>query len=74
MFVHTTGEGYLDGEQMTIQSGNFNAKFTLDKVAGAIDPSGIKIAKNGGNYQPGDVLKINGGNFDQFHDKYINKL
>ncbi len=64
MFVHTTGEGYLDGEQMTIQSGNFNATFTLDKVAGAIDPSGIKIAKNGGNYQPGDVLKVNGGNFD----------
>ena len=64
MFVHTTGEGYLDGEQMTIQSGNFDAKFNIDKVAGPIDPSGIKIAKNGGNYQPGDVLKINGGGFD----------
>ena len=64
MFVHTTGEGYLDGEQMTIQSGNFNATFTLDKVAGPIDVNGIKIAKNGGNYQPGDVLKINGGGFD----------
>ena len=64
MFVHTTGEGYLDGEQMTIQSGNFDAKFNIDKVAGPIDPSGIKIAKNGGNYQPGDVLKVNGGGFD----------
>tara|TARA_B100001250_G_scaffold355185_1_gene329526 strand:+ start:40 stop:2934 length:2895 start_codon:yes stop_codon:yes gene_type:complete len=64
MFVHTTGEGYLDGEQMTIQSGNFNAKFNIDKVAGAIDANGIKIAKNGGNYQPGDVLKVDGGGFD----------
>ena len=64
LFVHTTGTGYVVGDELTIQSGNFDAKFILDKVEGSIDPDGIKIAKNGGNYKDGDVLKVVGGGFD----------
>ena len=64
LFVHTTGTGYRVDDELTIQAGNFDAKFTLDMVEGSIDPDGIKIAKNGGNYKDGDVLKVVGGGFD----------
>ena len=64
LFVHTTGTGYVVGDELTIQNGNFDAKFTLDKVEGSIDPDGIKVVKPGGNYKDGDVLKIVGGGFD----------
>ena len=68
--VHTIGSGYKVGDEiyphMQGGSGSIagNGSFKLDMVAGAVDPNGIKIAKNGGNYQVGDVLKIVGGGFD----------
>ena len=64
LYVHTTGTGYVVGDELTIQSGNFDAKFTLDKVEGSIDPDGITVVKPGGNYKDGDVLKVVGGAFD----------
>ena len=68
--VHTIGSGYKVGDEIYphMQGGPGsiagNGSFKLDMVAGAIDPDGIKIVKNGGNYQIGDVLKVNGGGFD----------
>ena len=70
IFVHTTGTGYKVGDTIIPHMGAGgssiagNGSFKLDMVAGAIDADGIKIAKNGGNYQTGDVLKVNGGAFD----------
>ena len=70
MFVHTTGTGYKVGDTIIPHMGSGassiagNGSFKLDMVAGAIDADGIVIAKNGGNYQTGDVLKVNGGGFD----------
>ena len=68
--VHTIGSGYKVGDEIYphMQGGPGsiagNGSFKLDMVAGAIDADGIKIVKNGGNYQIGDVLKVNGGGFD----------
>ena len=68
--VHTIGSGYKVGDEIYphMQGGTGsiagNGSFKLDMVAGAIDADGIKIVKNGGNYQIGDVLKVNGGGFD----------
>ena len=70
LFVHTTGTGYKVGDTIIPHMGAGgssiagNGSFKLDMVAGAIDADGIVIAKNGGNYQTGDVLKVNGGGFD----------
>tara|TARA_B100000427_G_scaffold85900_1_gene70470 strand:- start:204 stop:827 length:624 start_codon:yes stop_codon:yes gene_type:complete len=70
IFVHTTGTGYKVGDTIIPHMGAGgssiagNGSFKLDTVAGAIDADGIKIVKNGGNYQTGDVLKVNGGGFD----------
>ena len=70
IFVHTIGTGYKVGDTIIphMQGGGSsiagNGSFKLDMVAGAIDADGIKIVKNGGNYQTGDVLKVNGGGFD----------
>tara|TARA_B100000287_G_scaffold1457_1_gene1427 strand:+ start:150 stop:3119 length:2970 start_codon:yes stop_codon:yes gene_type:complete len=70
IFVHTIGTGYKVGDTIIphMAGGGSsvagNGSFKLDMVAGAIDADGIVIAKNGGNYQTGDVLKINGGGFD----------
>lgn len=70
IFVHTTGTGYKVGDTIIPHMGSGgssiagNGSFKLDVVAGPIDPDGIKIVKNGGNYQTGDVLKVNGGGFD----------
>ena len=70
IFVHTTGTGYKVGDTIIPHMGAGgssiagNGSFKLDMVAGAIDADGIKIVKNGGNYQTGDVLKVNGGGFD----------
>jgi len=68
--VHTIGSGYKVGDEiyphMQGGAGSIagNGSFKLDMVAGAINADGIKIVKNGGNYQIGDVLKVNGGGFD----------
>ena len=70
IFVHTTGTGYKVGDTIIPHMGAGgssiagNGSFKLDMVAGAIDADGIKIVKNGSNYQTGDVLKVNGGGFD----------
>ena len=64
LFVHTTGTGYKAGEELTIQSGNFDAKFTLDAVWGKIEDGGIKINKRGNGYVVGDVYFVLGGSDD----------
>ena len=64
MFTHTTGTGYKVGEEMTIQAGGFNAKFTLDAVWGKIDEGGIRVNKRGVGYVVGDVYTVLGGSGD----------
>lgn len=70
IFVHTIGTGYKVGDIIIphIAGGGSsvagNGSFKLDKIAGAIDPGGIKIVDRGNGYQNGDVLKVNGGGFD----------
>ena len=70
IFVHTTGTGYKVGDTIIPHMGAGgssiagNGSFKLDMVAGAIDAGGIKIANNGGNYQVGDVLRVDAGGND----------
>ena len=64
MFTHTTGTGYKEGEELTIQSGNFDAKFKLDAVWGKIDEGGIRVNKRGVGYVVGDVYTVLGGSGD----------
>ena len=64
MFTHTTGTGYKEGEELTIQSGNFDAKFTLDAVWGKIQEGSIKVNKMGVGYVVGDVYTVLGGSGD----------
>ena len=64
MFTHTTGTGYKVGEEMTIQAGGFNAKFTLDAVWGKIQDGGITVNKRGTGYVEGDVYTVLEGSGD----------
>ena len=64
MFTHTTGTGYKEGEELTIQSGNFDAKFTLDAVWGKIQNGGITVNKRGTGYVEGDVYTVLNGSGD----------
>ena len=64
MFTHTTGTGYKVGEEMTIQAGGFNAKFTLDAVWGKIQDGGISVNKRGSGYVVGDVYTVLSGSGD----------
>ena len=64
MFTHTTGTGYKEGEELTIQSGNFDAKFTLDAVWGKIQDGGITVNKRGTGYVEGDVYTVLEGSGD----------
>jgi len=64
IFTHTTGTGYKDEEELTIQSGNFNAKFKLDAVWGKIQEDGIKVNTRGVGYVVGDVYVVLGGSGD----------
>ena len=64
MFTHTRGTGYKEGEELTIQSGNFNAKFTLDAVWGKIQDGGITVNKRGVGYVEGDVYYVLDGSGD----------
>ena len=64
MFTHTTGTGYKVGEEMTIQAGGFNAKFTLDAVWGKIQDGGISVNKRGFGYVTGDVYTVLNGSGD----------
>ena len=64
IFTHTTGTGYKEGEELTIQSGNFDAKFTLDAVWGKIQDGGISVNKRGTGYVEGDVYTVLEGSGD----------
>ena len=64
IFTHTTGIGYKEGEELTIQSGNFDAKFTLDAVWGKIQNGGISVNKRGTGYFEGDVYTVLNGSGD----------
>jgi len=64
LYVHTTGTGYKVEDELTIQAGNFDAKFTLNVVEGKINDGGITVVNAGSNYQDGDVLFVIGGNND----------
>ena len=64
MFTHTTGTGYKVGEEMTIQAGGFNAKFTLDAVWGKIQDGGITVNRRGTGYVEGDVYTVLEGSGD----------
>jgi len=64
MFVHTTGTGYKKDEELTVQAGNFDAKFTLTAVEGKIDDGAIKINEGGNGYVVGDVYTVLGGSGD----------
>ena len=70
IFVHTIGTKYKVGDTIIphMQGGGSsiagNGSFKLDMVAGAVDAGGIKIANNGGNYQVGDVLRVDAGGDD----------
>ena len=64
IFTHTTGTGYKEGEELTIQSGNFDAKFTLDAVWGKIQDGGIRVNKRGVGYVSGDVYTVLNGSGD----------
>ena len=64
IFTHTTGTGYKEGEELTIQSGNFDAKFTLDAVWGKIQDGGISVNKRGVGYVEGDVYTVLNGSGD----------
>ena len=64
IFTHTTGTGYKKGEELTIQSGNFDAKFRLTEVWGRIQDGGISVNKRGLNYFEGDVYFVLGGSDD----------
>jgi hypothetical protein len=69
IFTHTQGDGYSKGDELTIQSGNFDAKFTLDAVWGPIvpaggEPGGVTLNQGGNGYVDGDVYTILGGSDD----------
>jgi hypothetical protein len=70
IFVHTIGTKYKVGDTIIphMQGGGSsiagNGSFKLDMVAGAVDAGGIKIVNNGGNYQVGDVLRVDAGGDD----------
>jgi len=64
IFVHTPGTNYVPNTLMQIETGDFNARFTIDVVHGPINPGSINIVNPGSKYQSGDVLAIVGGNND----------
>ena len=64
IFTHTTGTGYKAGEEVTIQSGNFDAKIRLQDVWGKIQNGGVTVNKRGLKYFEGDVYTILQGSGD----------
>ena len=64
IFTHTTGTGYKKGEEVTIQSGNFDAKIRLQDVWGKIQNGGVTVNKRGLKYFEGDVYTILQGSGD----------
>ncbi len=64
IYTHTAGTNYLDNTMMRIDSGNFDATFTMNDVYGAVNAGGISVVNPGSQYVFGDVLGIEGGNND----------
>ena len=64
IFTHTTGTGYKKGEEVEVQSGNFDARFRLTDVWGRIQDGGITVNKRGLNYFEGDVYVVLNGSDD----------
>ena len=64
MFTHTRGIGYKVEDELTIQSGNFDAKFKLDAVYGKIQNGGITVNRRGVGYVEGDVYTVLNGSGD----------
>ena len=61
IFTHTAGTNYTDNTLLRIDSGNFDAQFTLDEVYGPVNPGAITIVNRGSKYQSGDVIGVVGG-------------
>ena len=64
MTIASAGDGYVDGEILTIDGGGANATFTIDTVTGPIQTGSIVIADPGTRYTVGDVITVNSGNQD----------
>jgi hypothetical protein len=62
--INASGDGYADGEVLTILGGGGNATFTIDTVTGPIETGSIVIADPGTRYTVGDVITVNSGNQD----------
>jgi len=62
--INASGDGYVDGEVLTILGGGGNATFEIDTVTGPIEAGSIVIADPGSRYTVGDVITVNAGNQD----------
>jgi len=62
--IAAAGDGYADGEILTIDGGGSNATFEIDTVTGPVEAGSIVIADPGSRYTVGDVCTINAGNQD----------
>ncbi len=62
--INASGDGYADGEVLTILGGGGNATFTIDTVTGPIQSNSIVVADPGTRYTMGDVITVNSGNQD----------
>jgi len=62
--IAAAGDGYADGEILTILGGGGNATFEIDTVTGPVEAGSIVIADPGSRYTVGDVCTINAGNQD----------
>ena len=62
--IAAAGDGYADGEILTILGGGGNATFEIDTVTGPVEAGSIVIADPGSRYSVGDVCTINAGNQD----------
>ena len=62
--IAAPGDGYVDGEILTIDGGGGNATFEIDTVTGPIEAGSIVIADPGVRYTVGDVITVNSGNQD----------
>ena len=62
--IAAAGDGYADGEILTILGGGGNATFEIDTVTGPIQTGSIVIADPGTRYTVGDVITVNSGKQD----------
>ena len=62
--IAAAGDGYADGEILTILGGGGNATFEIETVTGPVEAGRISIADPGSRYTVGVVCTINAGNKD----------